>query len=226
MDNDHARGRSFGGHGSAASTAGASFTSSVLHRAGRLFPATTLALACAAGCSARTTVPVLPPAAPQTGVGAGDELEIRVAEHDDLSGTFQVASNGELDFPYVGRLDVAGKSPVEVAEALERRLADGYLQDPQVTVRVVSRQNREVKVLGNVKSPGSFPYKERLTLLQAISLAGGLDELAMPRRVKLIRDTIEGRVSVEVDVRGILNGRTPDIPLEPGDTIFVPESPI
>lgn len=185
-----------------------------------------VAVLVATGCTRRGSAPILPPAAPRTGVGPGDELEIRVADHDDLSGAYQVSGDGDLDFPYVGRVRVAGMSAIEVAEALEDALADGYLQNPQVTVRVVARQNREVKVLGNVKQPGSFPYKERLTLLQAISLAGGLDELAMPRRVKLTRDTVEGRVTVEIDVRAILDGRAADVPLEPGDTVFVPESPI
>jgi protein involved in polysaccharide export with SLBB domain len=81
-------------------------------------------------------------------------------------------------------------------------------------------------VLGQVKDPGSYGFKERLTLVQAISLAGGLTAVASRRKVKLIRETANGRETFEIDLRRILDSKQEDLPLEPGDVVFVPESPI
>lgn len=153
-------------------------------------------------------------------------LEIRVRQQEDLSGVYQVGDDGTIRFPYIGVVDVRGKLPTTLAEEIEVRLGDGYLRQPQVAVLVQAHQNREVSVLGQVKEPGSYPFKERLTLVQAISLAGGMNPLAQPRRVKLIRETEQGRQTYEIDVGRILESRAEDLPLEPGDIVFVPESPI
>ncbi len=181
-------------------------------------------VACRTGGAPSTPPPAARAVDP--GVGPGDELEIRVADHDDMSGPYQVGSDGAVDFPYVGAVEVTGLSPHEVARKLEAALADGYLREPQVTVRVLARQNREVSILGEVEEPGSYPYKERLTLVQAVSVAGGLTPVAMPRKVKLIRETGGGRTTFEIDLRAILDGKREDLPLEPGDIVVVPESPI
>lgn len=173
--------------------------------------------------------PVLPPpaaAAGDRGLGPGDELEVRVADQKELSGVYQVADDGTIDFPWIGAVEVSGMSQPDVAAELEARLGDGYLREPQVTVRVTARQNREVSVLGQVKEPGSYGFKERLTLVQAISLAGGLAPLAHRRKVKLIRETANGRETFEIDLGRILDSKAEDLPLEPGDIVFVPESPI
>ena len=149
-----------------------------------------------------------------------------MAEQKELSGLYQVAEDGTVDFPWIGAVSVTGRTQPEVAAELEARLGDGYLREPQVTVRVTARQNREVSVLGQVKEPGSYGFKERLTLVQAISLAGGLAPLAHRRKVKLIRETERGRETFEIDLGRILDSKDEDLPLEPGDIVFVPESPI
>ncbi|MCA9686364.1 MAG: SLBB domain-containing protein, partial [Myxococcales bacterium] len=114
----------------------------------------------------------------------------------------------------------------ELANMLEQALADGYLKDPHVTVILTERENLEVSVLGEVEKPGSFPFAEKLTLVQAISDAGGLTDVAHKRRIRLTRKTPAGPQTYEVSVKAITDGREPDILLQPGDIIFVPESPI
>ena len=168
-----------------------------------------------------------PPAATrmQT-LGPGDVIEIRVREHEDLSGKYQVGEDGAIKFPWIGSVAITGRTQREITDDIEQRLADGWLRQPQVAVLVAERQNREVSVLGQVKEPGSYPYKERLTLVQAISLAGGMNPIAQPRRVKLIRETDAGRQTFEVDVTRIIDSKASDLTLEPGDIVFVPESPI
>lgn len=187
-----------------------------------------VAAATTMGCPSTQPPVVLPPPAKKRDPGLlpGDDLEIRVADKEELSGAFTVAEDGTLDFPWIGAFDVRGMTEAKLANELEARLSDGYLREPQVVVRITARQNREVSVLGQVNEPGSYPYKDRLTLVQAISLAGGLTPLALRRKVKLIRETERGKETFEIDLGRILDGKQDDLSLEPGDIVFVPESPV
>jgi len=180
-------------------------------------------------CDPKTEVAVaLPPssASASEALGPGDTLEIRVREQEDLTGTYQVGDDGSIRFPWIGQIVVAGRLPSAIADDIEGRLADGWLRQPQVAVLVQERQNREVSVLGQVNEPGSYSFKERLTLVQAISLAGGMNPLALTKRVKLIRETSDGHQTFEIDVTAIIDSRAEDVALEPGDIVFVPESKI
>jgi protein involved in polysaccharide export with SLBB domain len=175
------------------------------------------------------TVPVLPPSssgAANQQLGPGDVIEIRVTDQEELSGEYEVGEDGTIRFPWIENVEVAGHTRGEIGEIIEEKLADGWLRQPQVTVRVLDRQNREVSVLGQVNEPGSYSFKERLTLVQAISLAGGTNPLAQTKRVKLIRETAEGTKTYEIDVSAIIESKRVDVPLAPGDIVFVPEAPI
>ncbi|HVI03979.1 MAG TPA: polysaccharide biosynthesis/export family protein [Enhygromyxa sp.] len=172
---------------------------------------------------------LIPPAQPvevTSGLALGDRFEVRVFHEEDIGGAFQVQEDGTIDFPLIGRVSVLGKTQAELAALLEAKLSEGYLRDPHVTVILTARENLEVSVLGEVTQPGSFPYVEKLTLVQAISNAGGLTELAQIRRVKLTRKGPQGVGTYEVSVKAITDGRAEDILLQPGDIIFVPLAPI
>lgn len=171
---------------------------------------------------------LIPPAQPvdvTSGLNPGDTFEVRVFGEEDVGGHFQVQEDGSIVFPLLGRLEVAGTTQGQLAKMLEQQLADGYLRNPQVTVVMTARENLEVSVLGQVQKPGTFPYVEKLTLVQAVSDAGGLTEIAHKRRVKLTRRTEAGQQTYEVSIKAITEGREADIPLQPGDIVFVPESP-
>lgn len=172
---------------------------------------------------------LIPPAQPvevTSGMTAGDVFEVRVFGEDDIGGTFQVQDDGTIDFPLIGRVDVIDKTQADLAALLERQLGDGYLRSPHVTVILTERENLEISVLGQVTRPGKFPYAEKMTLVQAISDAGGLNELAHARRVKLTRKGPKRVGTYEVSIKAITDGREPDLLLQPGDIIFVPLSPI
>jgi polysaccharide export outer membrane protein len=172
---------------------------------------------------------LIPPAQPvdvTSGLAPGDTFEVRVFGEEDIGGTFQVQEDGSIDFPLIGRVVVRGKTQGQVATLLEDALAAGYLRDPHVTVVLTARENLEVSVLGQVQHPGTFPYIERLSLVQAISDAGGLTDIAHARRVKLTRKTEAGVQTFDVSLKAITEGREADILLQPGDIIFVPESPL
>lgn len=166
-----------------------------------------------------------PPSVPER-LGPGDELEIRVYGESEMSGPFQVQDDGSIDFPLLKRIEVAGMTQSELSKVLRDKLAAGYLLDPSVTVRVVARQNLEVSVLGAVERAGSFPWMSQMTLAQAVSLAGGLKEIAQSRRIRVTRRGPSGPVTFEVSMKAITEGRADDIELQPGDIVFVPESPV
>lgn len=179
-------------------------------------------------CRTSNTPQSLPPAAKPENktLGPGDVVEIRVRDQDDISGPYEVSESGVVRFPWIGEVQVRGKTGPEIAALIEAELQSGWLKQPQVTVRVTERQNREVSVLGQVKEAGSYSYKAGLTIMQAISQAGGMNPLAAPRRVKLIRQTEKGRQTFEIDVTAILDSRAQDFVLEPGDIVFVPEAAV
>lgn len=196
----------------------------MIARASWLLLCFVLAVACVRG-SGTTVVPPSNTAERKT-LGPGDVLEIRVTDRDELSGPYEVSDAGTIRFPLIGDIEVQQKTQGQIAAEIEAKLADGWFKQPQVAVRVTERQNREVSVLGQVKEAGSYPFKPGLTVMQAISLAGGMNPLAMPRRVKLIRETENGRQTYEIDTTAILESRAQDLALEPGDIVFVPESPV
>jgi protein involved in polysaccharide export with SLBB domain len=177
-------------------------------------------------CTPAVTPASLPPSSSPDNktLGPGDVIEVRVRDQDDISGPYEVGDDGTVRFPWIGVVEVRGKTGSQIAAKIEEELASGWLKQPQVTVRVTERQNREVSVLGQVNAAGSYPYKPGLTLMQAISQAGGMNPLASPRKVKLIRETDKGRQTFEIDVTKILDSRAQDFGLEPGDIVFVPES--
>lgn len=160
------------------------------------------------------------------GLGPGDTLDIRVFDEERFNGEYQVGEDGAIDFPMVGSLAVRGLDKDAVAQLLEDRLADGYINDPHVSVQVKQRGNREVSVLGQVNKAGSLGYRDGLTIVQAISEAGGLTEFAAPKRVKLTRRTGNGdeTITFEVSFSAIIEGKAEDLVLRPGDIVFVPET--
>lgn len=173
--------------------------------------------------AARVDGPVV---APHAGLRPGDELDIRVFDEDRFNGTYAVAEDGTIDFPMVGGVPVTGLTKDEVARQIESRLADGYLNHPHVVVQIKERGNREVSILGQVNEAGSLGWRDGLTLVQAVSLAGGLTPFAAPARVKLTRRTGRGEetVTFEISLSAIVDGRAEDLVLRPGDIVFVPET--
>jgi polysaccharide export outer membrane protein len=103
----------------------------------------------------------------------------------------------------------------------ERLIAEKVLLDPSVVVQVKEYASRRITLLGQVSKAGSYPLTPGMTLIQAISAAGGLTAIAAGSHVKLIRKIGKGQRAVELDVEAIQEGKAPDVPLQAGDQIFV-----
>lgn len=164
----------------------------------------------------------LPAPVQSTTIGSSDVIVVEIVGEKDLPREYQVASDGTVDLPYIHRVKVAGLEPQQVQEVVRRRLIEEQvLTDPSVVVRVSAYNSKRVTVLGEVQDSGSLPFEPGLTLVQAISLAGGLNAIADADRIKLTRKTADGSMTVVVSVRAIMDGRSPDIPLQAGDQLYV-----
>lgn len=166
----------------------------------------------------------LPPPTERSVLGPGDIFVMEIIGEKDLPKEYQVAADGSVDLPYVHTLKVAGLEAPDVARMVrEQLISRKILKDPSVIVQVKEFHSRRVTLLGQVAKPGSYPYTPGLTLVEAVSLAGGLTPIAADR-VNLTRKLESGETrTVEVQVDGIMEGNAPDIPLQAGDQMYVHE---
>jgi protein involved in polysaccharide export with SLBB domain len=179
--------------------------------------------ACARHGAQHAAPVVVPDIAPDETLGVDDVFEAKVIGESDLSGAFRIASDGTIDFPFVGRLEVAGLRPGQVQQLLAARLRDGYLVSPQVTVMVKEWNSRRISVLGQVNKPGKVDYFPRMTIMDAIAAAGGFTPVAAQNSVKLRRDAKGQAESSTFRVGDISEGRAPNVILLPRDVLFVEE---
>jgi len=164
-------------------------------------------------------------AVPEGGtLGSGDLIEVRVFQEQDLSGPYRLSPEGTIDFPLCGKVKLAGKTASESADALRTCLADGYLRRPQVTVLVREYTSKKIFVFGEVQKPGTFPFEQDMTIIQAITLAGGFTKLAAKNSTNVTRLVDGKEVKIRVPVEDIGIGREKNFALQPGDIVFVPES--
>jgi len=177
--------------------------------------------ACGGNHAPRATY--LPPPSENTAIGPGDIFTMQIVTEKDLPAEYQVASDGTVDLPYVQTVQVAGFEPQEIARIVRQKLIDKkVLVDPIVVVQVKEYKSRSVILLGQIAKPGSFPLTTGLTLMQAISLAGGLSQIADDNNVTLTRKMGQGTKTVTISVDAITDGKAPDVPLQAGDRIYVP----
>jgi len=118
-------------------------------------------------------------------LGAGDKLRITVYKEDEISGEYEIDSSGNISLKLVGTLPAVGRTLPELTKVIEDKLRDGYLLDPRVAIDVLNY--RPFYVLGEVNSPGSFPYVAGMTVLKAIAMAGGYTFRARTSKIELIR---------------------------------------
>jgi len=181
-------------------------------------------LVCACGGAAGTTPRAATGPTADTTLGVGDTFDVRVYGEKELSETYQVTGDGIIDFPFIGHVEVIGKEPTEVAADIQTRLREGgFLADPQVAVLVTDYASKHVSVMGSVAKPGIYPLTSGLTVVHAISLAGGLSALASGNSV-IVSRRVEGTVRrFRVPVSDVSEGRADDFPLKAGDIVFVPQ---
>jgi polysaccharide export outer membrane protein len=157
-------------------------------------------------------------------LAANDLLEVRVYQEADLSGMYRVAPDGAITFPLCGKVAVGGLTPTAAAEAITACLKKDFLRRPQVSVMVKEFNSKKVFVFGEVSKPGAYAFEEGMTIIHAVSQAGGFSKTASKNSVNVTRVVDGQEVKVPVKVEDIVVGREKNFALQPGDIIFVPES--
>ena len=157
-------------------------------------------------------------------LGPGDILQIKVRNQQDLSGKYEVFSDGSIRFPLIGSMSVEALDPNQVAEIIRSKLAEGFLVKPQVSIFVEVRNSKKIFVFGQVKKPGTFIYEENMTVIQAITLAGGFTERAAKDDTSVTRVVQGKRKRMPVPIDKIGKGTVSNFILIPGDIVYIPDS--
>jgi polysaccharide biosynthesis/export protein len=199
---------------------------------GRLAPAL-LGCLWLAGCNAGGLGPDLPEpdsirpnasfAESEYRISPQDVLEVNVFQFQNLSRTVQVDGAGRVSLPLIGALTAAGKTVRDFELELNRRYGERYLQSPQISVFVKESVGQRITVDGAVRNPGVFSLKGKTTLLQAIALAQGLNDVG-DTLVTLTRTADQHPVSTRYDIAAIRSGKASDPLVYGGDVISIDES--
>ena len=171
------------------------------------------------------TPPVIVPAAASSDapIGPRDVLDIRVFQDPNLNTHTVVTDDGKISFPLVGKLDVNGLRPAQLEQVISQALGK-YLQKADVTVLVAEAGNRPISVIGAVTHPGRINATGNLTLLQAITQAGGL-AAGYGKTVYVLRSAPNGLSDqIAIDVEDLMVNGNPDLnlPLRPNDVVNIP----
>ncbi len=118
-------------------------------------------------------------------LGEGDKISIQVFDEPDLTMAARIGASGAINYSYLGDIQVAGKTPVEVEREITQLLSDGYLVNPSVNVTI--DEFRPFFINGEVRNPGGYSYQPGLTLGKAIALAGGMTDRASRRKISIVR---------------------------------------
>ena len=156
-------------------------------------------------------------------IGPEDVLNINVWKEPDMTRTVPVRPDGKVSLPLINDVQAAGSTPQQLASTVTDKLRK-YVQDPQVTVIVTATNSQRIFVVGEVLRAGAFPLIPGMTVLQALSSAGGFTTFADVKKIHVMR-VVEGKhVNLPFNYKEVLKGDNPDqnIKLEPGDTVIVP----
>lgn len=170
------------------------------------------------------------PAAPNTGknddyeISALDVIEISVFGVKDLDRTVQVSSTGMISLPLIKQVKAGGKTQAQLEREIATKLEAGYLQSPQVSVFVKEYNSQRITVDGAVKKPGIYPTTGKISLLQAIALAEGLNDVADTSGILLFRTVNDKRMVARFDLKQVRSGQMSDPVLQAGDIVMVDES--
>lgn len=195
---------------------------------------TCVALLLAAGIAFGQSVPPQPVDAPAEStvtddyiIGPGDTVQVFVWRNPELTTTVPVRPDGKISTPLVEDMIAVGKSPTQLARDIEGVLAE-FVRSPQVNVIVTQPASvfSQVKVIGQVLRPSSVPYRDGLTVLDAVLQVGGLGPFAAGNRAKIVRTENGKRREIKVKLSSLVNNgdMRQNIPLQPGDVVVVPES--
>lgn len=154
---------------------------------------------------------------------AGDAVLVSVWREDALQKEVRVLPDGSITFPLVGRVEVGGLSTPEVEQRVAAKLKQ-YIPEPTVSVVITGIEGNRAFVIGKVLKPGPMTMTGPTTVLQALSMAGGLDKFANEGAIKVIRTRTGVQEIMAVNYKDLINGNSmsTNYQLKVGDTVLVP----
>ncbi len=181
-----------------------------------------LGLLLLSGCAHRTPARVDNSDQPYR-IGREDILDVAVWRDADLSRTLPVRPDGFISMPMVGEIRAEGRTPTELSEAIREALKP-YVQEPRVTVIVREVNSSRVFITGEVSHPGAYPLRGRVSIVQAIALAGGFTDFADRDGIVVLRRAGSEGNYIPVSYTELVDAPDKHEPLilRPGDTIIVP----
>lgn len=156
-------------------------------------------------------------------IGADDILDVNVWKEQELTRTLQVRPDGKISMPLLNDVQAAGLTPTQLAQSISEKLKK-YLTAPQVTVMVTQINSQRVYVTGEVSRPGAYPVLPGMSVLQAITSAGGLTPFANGKKIFLMRNENGVPSKYPFNYKDVLDGRRPEenLKVKAGDTVVVP----
>ena len=184
--------------------------------------------ACSAQNEAASTAPVTLEGSTEYIIGPSDELDICVWQNPDLSVTVPVRPDGRISTPLVNDMVAASKTSAQLSKDLEKELSQ-YVKDPLVTVSVKTFNgpySQQIRIVGQASQPMAIPFRNRMTVLDAMIAVGGMTEFAAGNRTVIVREEGGEKKSYSVRLDDLLlNGDvSANVPLMPGDILIIPES--
>ena len=160
-------------------------------------------------------------------IGPGDTVQVFVWRNPDLTVTVPVRPDGKISTPLVEDMVAVGKTPTELARDVEKALSQ-YVKSPQVNIIVTQPMSvfSQIKVIGQVLHPQALPYRDGMTVLDAVLAVGGLGQFAAGNRAHIAR-TVNGKAQeIKVKLDSLINNgdMKQNLALQPGDVLVVPES--
>jgi polysaccharide export outer membrane protein len=160
-------------------------------------------------------------------IGPGDTLKVYVFQNEELSATVPVRPDGKISTPLVEDMVAVGKSPSQLARDIEKSLSE-YVKTPKVNVVVMVAVSvfSQVKIIGQVKTPQALPYRDGMTVLDAVLAVGGLGQFAAGNRAHIVRTENGKQVEIKVKLDSLVNSgdMKQNLLLKPGDVLVVPET--
>jgi polysaccharide biosynthesis/export protein len=156
-------------------------------------------------------------------IGAQDVLDVNVWKNPELTRTVPVRPDGKISLPLLNDVQAAGLTPSQLAVQINTGLRK-FITDPQVTVIVNQINSQRVYILGEVMRAGAYPLLPGMTVLQALSSAGGFTQFANMKKIYVLRQVNGSQQKLPFNYKEVLSGKRTDenIPVRPGDTIVVP----
>ena len=160
-------------------------------------------------------------------LGPGDSVSIQVYGQPDMASTVYVSDDGTIPVPLAGPVQIAGLSPAEASQRIEKALKDGkFLVHPQVTLTVMVSRSQRVSVLGQVGKPGVYPIESNTTIFDLLAMAGGALETGSDEIFLLRKDAGGALQRYPINLKGLDNAKNaiPEQALRGGDSILVPKA--